>query len=78
VGLAAVRRPWLGAVGHGSGGGSVGAVGRGGGGARGGGAVAEARQARWLAAARWSALGYVQWARKKRVMWAVWGFRFLG
>jgi hypothetical protein len=52
VGLAAARRPRLGvtgAVGHGSGDGSAGAVGRGGGGTRGGGAW----RARWLAAVRW-------------------------
>jgi hypothetical protein len=56
VGLAAAQRPRLGttgAVGHGSGGDSAGVVGRGGSGARGGGAVAEARRARWLAAAQW-------------------------
>jgi hypothetical protein len=56
--LSTVKERWVwrcaaAAVGHGSGGGSAGDVGRGGGGTRGGGAVAEAWRARWLAAARW-------------------------
>jgi hypothetical protein len=66
------------AVGHGSGGGSVGAVGCGGGGARGGGAVVEAQRAWWPGAARWrSVRGMCSGRERRESCGAGWGFRFL-